>query len=90
MLDLGIALGIALAGFAAGYGAREIVSYRRRKSRLKAPPRAGSRLLGGLRGGVTILVHRPDQAPKLALFAKSRMEFIRRVDEIVLGLALVM
>jgi len=32
--DLGIALGIALAGFAAGYGAREIVSYRRRKAAL--------------------------------------------------------
>ena len=35
MLDLGIALGIALAGFGAGYGAREIVSYRRRKAALR-------------------------------------------------------
>jgi hypothetical protein len=35
MLDLGIALGIALAGFAAGYGARELVSYRRRKAALR-------------------------------------------------------
>jgi hypothetical protein len=28
MLDLGIALGIALAGFAVGYGTREVISYR--------------------------------------------------------------
>src|SRR5215831_16217636 len=48
MLDLGIGLGLVLAGFAFGYGAREVISYRRRKppsgditlSRLVAgPPR---------------------------------------------------
>jgi hypothetical protein len=35
MLDLRIALRIALAGFAAGYGAREVISYRRRKAALR-------------------------------------------------------
>src|SRR5262249_61928976 len=48
MLDLGMGLGLVLAGFAFGYGAREVISYRRRKppsgditlSRLVAgPPR---------------------------------------------------
>jgi hypothetical protein len=32
MLDLGIGLGLVLAGFAFGYGAREVVSYRRRQA----------------------------------------------------------
>lgn len=32
MLDIGIALGLALMGFALGYGTREIVSYRRRQA----------------------------------------------------------
>ena len=32
MLDIGIALGLALVGFALGYGAREVVSYRRRQA----------------------------------------------------------
>jgi hypothetical protein len=32
MLDVGIALGLALVGFALGYGTREIVSYRRRQA----------------------------------------------------------
>jgi hypothetical protein len=32
MLDIGIAPGLALAGFALGYGTREIVSYRRRQA----------------------------------------------------------
>src|SRR5262244_2948655 len=31
-MDLGIGLGLVLAGFAFGYGAREIVSYRRRQA----------------------------------------------------------
>lgn len=35
MLDLGIALGIALAGFAVGYGTREVISYRRRKAAIR-------------------------------------------------------
>jgi hypothetical protein len=29
MLDIGVALGLALMGFALGYGTREVVSYRR-------------------------------------------------------------
>jgi hypothetical protein len=33
MLDIGIALGLALVGFALGYGTREVVSYRRRQAR---------------------------------------------------------
>ena len=32
MLDLGIGLGLVLAGFAFGYGAREVVSCRRRQA----------------------------------------------------------
>jgi hypothetical protein len=32
MLDIGIALGLALVGFALGYGTREVVSYRRRQA----------------------------------------------------------
>jgi hypothetical protein len=32
MLDIGIALGLALIGFALGYGTREVVSYRRRQA----------------------------------------------------------
>jgi hypothetical protein len=32
MLDVGIALGLALVGFALGYGTREVVSYRRRQA----------------------------------------------------------
>jgi predicted MFS family arabinose efflux permease len=32
MLDIGIALGLALMGFALGYGTREVVSYRRRQA----------------------------------------------------------
>ena len=32
MLDIGIALGLGLVGFALGYGPREIVSYRRRQT----------------------------------------------------------
>jgi hypothetical protein len=32
MLDIGIALGLALVGFALGYGTREIVLYRRRQA----------------------------------------------------------
>jgi hypothetical protein len=35
MLDLGIGLGLVLAGFAFGYGAREVVSYRRRQASIK-------------------------------------------------------
>jgi hypothetical protein len=32
MLDIGLALGLALVGFALGYGTREVVSYRRRQA----------------------------------------------------------
>ena len=32
MLDIGIALGLALMGFALGYATREVVSYRRRQA----------------------------------------------------------
>ena len=32
MLDIGIALGLTLMGFALGYGTREVVSYRRRQA----------------------------------------------------------
>ena len=32
MLDIGIALGLPLMGFALGYGTREVVSYRRRQA----------------------------------------------------------
>src|SRR5262249_24743594 len=35
MLDLGIGLGLVLAGFAFGYGAREVVSYRRRQASIR-------------------------------------------------------
>jgi hypothetical protein len=35
MPDRGIALGIALAGFAVGYGTREVISYRRRKAAIR-------------------------------------------------------
>jgi hypothetical protein len=35
MLDLGIGLGLVLAGFAFGYGAREVVSYRRRQATVR-------------------------------------------------------
>ena len=41
MLDLGIVLGIALAGFAAGYGTREVISYRRRKAALRRQHEVG-------------------------------------------------
>jgi hypothetical protein len=32
MLDIGIALGLALVGFALGYGTREVIAYRRRQA----------------------------------------------------------
>jgi hypothetical protein len=35
MLDLGIGLGLVLAGFAFGYGAREVISYRRRQATIR-------------------------------------------------------
>jgi hypothetical protein len=35
MPDSGIALGIALAGFAVGYGTREVISYRRRQAAIR-------------------------------------------------------
>jgi len=35
MLDLGIGLGLVLAGFAFGYGAREVVAYRRRQASIR-------------------------------------------------------
>jgi hypothetical protein len=35
MLDLGIALDLALAGFAVGDGTREVISYRRRKAAIR-------------------------------------------------------
>jgi len=90
MLDLGRALGIAVAGFAAGYGACEIISYRRRKAALRRHHELGLdyQAVSGSGRYDPCPSSRPD--PKPTLFAKSRMEFIHRVDEIVLGLALVM
>jgi hypothetical protein len=35
MLDLGIGLGLVLAGFALGYGTREIISHRRRRAAIR-------------------------------------------------------
>ena len=50
MLDLGIGLGLILAGFAFGYGAREVISYRRRQATIRRYHELGwiiKRLVGG-------------------------------------------
>ena len=51
MLDLGIGLGLVLAGFAFGYGAREIVSYRRRQATIRRYHELGLDYCAALVGG---------------------------------------
>ena len=65
MLDIGIAVGLALVGFALGYGTREIVSYRRR------PPVGTGRLGGRLRPPAEAAKEKPRPPSGLAIGAST-------------------